>query len=408
VRGSIFAIVMACSTIARADDHCGDPPQLDPALAPRLKFEPGRTRLEDEAKPALQPLVDVLHAHPRTHLAITGHLAAEAGANTDVAAKRRAEVIKWYLVDHGVEAARIVTRVSTITLHDRVIELELEADPTCPPDDPAAIADVIATKLHFEPGFVRLDLAARTALQPVVDTLQSHPRLRIVVVGHLAADARSKTEATAKRRAEAVKWYLVDQGVETERIATRVSAVVKDPAVELEIATGAPPRAAPKGRGADLDAMIAKERKQPAPKIGSGNDQLPRVATPKRDELTVQQPTTVRPPAPREDPVTHRTTYKPMFDDRPVPVSDAIGRRIQTLYMQQLSRCYRNALRDNPGLSGKVSLTFTVDESGSVLDAKADGVDDDLDSCLTGRMGYWHFMMSDDAHRYTMSLVLAQ
>ncbi|HEY1558730.1 MAG TPA: OmpA family protein [Kofleriaceae bacterium] len=394
-----IALVAALCAPAAADPPCRD---VTAALDANVAFQPGRTRLDDKAKLALKPLVDALQTHGKLRLAITAYYAQELGPDALAKARLRVAVVKWFLVDRGIEAGRIVTRTANAT-RGKPIELAVVPDATvaCAPrpppgDDASALSGVVATKLHFDPGLARLDVTAKTALRPLVNAMHSRPGVRIVVVGHVAADVRSKTEATAKRRAEAVKWYLVDQGVETERIATRISKIVMEPVIELEIADGramAPqPAAAVKPPPARVMMPPASSHDRPAEIGGS--------ATP----MTIAEPATVRPPL-RPD-LVRRTSYKPMFDDRPLPVPDPIIRRIDILYQSGLARCYRKAQRDNPGLAGKVSLTFTIDADGRVLDPAAEGVDDDLDTCIRDRMGYWQFPPNLDPARFTMSLAL--
>jgi hypothetical protein len=61
-------------------------------------------------------------------------------------------------------------------------------------------------------------------------------------VGHAEAGAADKSEDLAKRRADAVKWYLVDQGIAADQIATELSPfasktpVGENAIIELRIA----------------------------------------------------------------------------------------------------------------------------------------------------------------------------
>ena len=109
-----------------------------------------------------------------------------------------------------------------------------EDDDGCPDAIPASLTKALAAVVRFEPTRARLIDAAKTALAPVYDELRAHPKLRLVITGH---PATAKDEDLAKRRAEAVKWYLVDQGIAADRLDTAVGGVAaRGPAIELALA----------------------------------------------------------------------------------------------------------------------------------------------------------------------------
>src|SRR5690349_5025916 len=51
----------------------------------------------------------------------------------------------------------------------------------------------------------------------------------------------------------------------------------------------------------------------------------------------------------------------------PVLSVDHVMSKINTVYMTGLQRCYTKSLKVDPNVSGKVTLTFTVDVKGRVL-----------------------------------------
>jgi hypothetical protein len=75
---------------------------------------------------------------------------------------------------------------------------------------------------------------------------------------------------------------------------------------------------------------------------------------------------------------------------------DSVLERISTVYMAGLKRCYRKALVTDATLSGKVALSFTVDERGRVTDPEAAGITTEVDSCISSQMGAWHFSTPKD------------
>ena len=85
-------------------DGCPDevPADLAASLQVTITFEAKRARLTAKAKKALAPVIAALRTYRDVHLRITGRGASDLG-------KRRAEGVKWFLVDQGVLAERITT-----------------------------------------------------------------------------------------------------------------------------------------------------------------------------------------------------------------------------------------------------------------------------------------------------------
>lgn len=105
----------------------------------------------------------------------------------------------------------------------------------CPDAIPDDVTRALATggKLKFETNRARVTPAAQTTLRPLYQILVAHPDLKIRIVGK--PDKASGTDL-AKRRADAVKWWLVDQGVTEGRIAISLGEV-GTPAIELMLRT---------------------------------------------------------------------------------------------------------------------------------------------------------------------------
>ncbi len=94
----------------------------------------------------------------------------------------------------------------------------------CPDTVPEAATRALAASaaVRFEPGRARVTPAAKRALAPVLALLKDHTDVAIAVAG---TPERAGGEDLAKRRAEAVKWHLVDQGIAEDRIDTAVGPV---------------------------------------------------------------------------------------------------------------------------------------------------------------------------------------
>jgi hypothetical protein len=103
----------------------------------------------------------------------------------------------------------------------------------CPDELPADVRAALATVLRFEPGRARVTAAAGATLASVQAMLERWPRLQLVVVGQ---PARPGGVQLARRRAEAVKWYLVDRGIPGDRITTRIGPIASGAAIELQLA----------------------------------------------------------------------------------------------------------------------------------------------------------------------------
>lgn len=75
---------------------------------------------------------------------------------------------------------------------------------------------------------------------------------------------------------------------------------------------------------------------------------------------------------------------------------DAVLRKIQSAYMSALQRCYKTHLAKDATARGKVTLSFTVNESGRTTDSGAKGFANDVDACIEGLMPSWTFPAPKD------------
>lgn len=111
-----------------------------------------------------------------------------------------------------------------------------EDDDGCPDLLPVEITAALDTVVRFEAGRARVTPAAAATLVPVLAMLQKHTAVRLAIVGH---PDRAGGDDLARRRAEAVKWYLVDQGIAEDRITARVGPVATT-AVAFQLVRAAP------------------------------------------------------------------------------------------------------------------------------------------------------------------------
>jgi len=101
-----------------------------------------------------------------------------------------------------------------------------EAPPPPPPPPPAppAKGEVLGTvgAAHFDFDRANLKPSAAQALAGAVQKLKEHPSVRVVVEGHTdSVGSEAYNQRLSERRADAVKNYLVDQGIDAGRIETR-------------------------------------------------------------------------------------------------------------------------------------------------------------------------------------------
>lgn len=83
--------------------------------------------------------------------------------------------------------------------------------------------------------------------------------------------------------------------------------------------------------------------------------------------------------------------------------------KINTKYLAGLRRCYQKGLATNPGLKGKVTLTFSISPYGNVY-GEADGISRQVDSCVATQIKNWKFGRPMDKREatYRISLLLSQ
>jgi hypothetical protein len=64
--------------------------------------------------------------------------------------------------------------------------------------------------------------------------------------------------------------------------------------------------------------------------------------------------------------------------------------------MPGLQRCYKKGLAGDGDLAGKINISFTVAENGSVTDAEAHGLNSEVDGCVQDQMTRWRFTQPKD------------
>ncbi|MBV8755663.1 MAG: OmpA family protein, partial [Deltaproteobacteria bacterium] len=110
-------------------DGCPDTiPQAITVAGPALKFTAGRAKLDAADETTLKAVIDVMVANPDVKLNVIGHPEA-AGKKDAELAQRRAESVRWFLIEHGVaEVSRVTSKVGDVAAKGgALIDLEVAA-----------------------------------------------------------------------------------------------------------------------------------------------------------------------------------------------------------------------------------------------------------------------------------------
>ena len=113
----------------------------------------------------------------------------------------------------------------------------------CPDALPDALAQLVgpdakvAARVTFAKNKPKLDKDAKKALDEVAATLRKQPDVRLRVIGYAG---KGVTDDLARRRAEAIKWYLIDAGIAADRLDTAAAPADTGTArIELQLAPAA-------------------------------------------------------------------------------------------------------------------------------------------------------------------------
>ena len=300
----------------------------------------------------------------------------------------------------------------------------------------AAMADPCATTLTFAPGHSALAPASKDALAPALDALRAHRELK----AHIVAPA----DALSKKRGDVVKWFLVDAGVEVDRIDTGTGRAIElqlvgctatlVQTVATQLAPAKPAAATPlppatgsivddasglaallagsdDDRRAKLDASLSAARK---PTVTIGHDDVGfrgepvGVATATgKGGLRLASATIIESQATHSDVVPTRTTLETG------PALTAVqgdGQKVKLdgRQLRAMSRCYRKVPGVRPKDTDDVELTFGVDRTGRVIEPVVISDEDALVGCIGSVMTSWKFpALKKSRARIWLSVVLS-
>ncbi|HEY1558885.1 MAG TPA: thrombospondin type 3 repeat-containing protein [Kofleriaceae bacterium] len=117
-------------------------------------------------------------------------------------------------------------------------------DDGCPDEVPDVIKKVLtdASNVKYERGKAKIVKASQPAIRPLVGILQGQPDMRIVITAHPDKDG-DKPADLAKKRAEAIRFYLEDQGIAIVRNDIVIGPVsAKGPVIEVSLYVPPPPK----------------------------------------------------------------------------------------------------------------------------------------------------------------------
>lgn len=175
-----------------------------------------------------------------------------------------------------------------------------------------------------------------------------------------------------------------------------------------EIARRAPGRDLDKQVGELVAANAQVSIGRPTTDRGPGDGQ-PRIGT--IGPIVDPVPTDLPPAevAPKKEKLPKPPTFPP--PPPPPPGFDVahVMKKIRETYSIGMQRCHGKALLEQPGLTGKVALTFTLTEKGKVEDGAATGLDGGLESCIEGLMTRWSFapVLDEDGDPAELDLELS-
>ncbi len=93
----------------------------------------------------------------------------------------------------------------------------------CPDTIPKRVATFVGIiqGIRFRSGSTSITGSSRTTLDSAVIILNQYPSIRLLVIGHTDSRGNARTNlAISRKRADRVKWYLVDKGIRDDRIET--------------------------------------------------------------------------------------------------------------------------------------------------------------------------------------------
>jgi OOP family OmpA-OmpF porin len=109
----------------------------------------------------------------------------------------------------------------------------------CADQVPPAVVEALASasKAVFDAGRPRLTNRAKSALDKALLAMLNNPKLKVLITVRPEGDGDKHLD-TAKKRADNVKWYLIEQGISAGALTTTVGPVVdkKAPALVLSVA----------------------------------------------------------------------------------------------------------------------------------------------------------------------------
>jgi hypothetical protein len=83
-----------------------------------------------------------------------------------------------------------------------------------------------------------------------------------------------------------------------------------------------------------------------------------------------------------------------------------VATTIKARYQARVNACYQRALKSNPSLQGKVTLSFTIGIAGNVVKANADGFDSGVDQCIEREARTWRFDKPESPAEFEIPFIL--
>jgi outer membrane biosynthesis protein TonB len=85
---------------------------------------------------------------------------------------------------------------------------------------------------------------------------------------------------------------------------------------------------------------------------------------------------------------------------------DKVANTIKARYQSRVMACYQRALKENPNLSGKLTVNFTVGIAGNVVKAAVDGFDPTVSECVQREARTWRFEKPESPAEFEIPFIL--
>ena len=198
----------------------------------KIAYELNSANLQAASKEMLErDVLWILRAHPQIRVEVQGHTSGEGklAYNMELS-QRRAQSVVDFLVEHGIEGERLSAvghgpKVPLVTPENseadrernRRIEFSIQPRRECGTCEKFQVGKIL---FEFNSGVIKEE--SFPELDSVVRKLQSNPAVHLLIEGHTSSEGSARyNRRLSGVRAASVRKYLVEHGVEANRLASK-------------------------------------------------------------------------------------------------------------------------------------------------------------------------------------------